>query len=51
MLVEMLSCCRSELRLDIAGTKAMELREALKQREAFLDKLLNQLQTGQAGIT
>ena len=49
MLAEILSFCRSELSLDIAGTDVMELREELKQREAFLDKLLSQLQAGQTG--
>jgi hypothetical protein len=44
MLAEILEVHRSDLRMDIAGTDVTELREQLMQREAFLDKILSQLQ-------
>jgi hypothetical protein len=44
MLAEILEIYRSDLRMDIAGTDVMELREQLIQREAFLEKVLSQLQ-------
>lgn len=48
MLVEILESYRSDLRMEIAATDAMDFREQLKQREAFLDKILNQLQKMQS---
>lgn len=33
----------SDLRMEIAGTDAMDLRERLKEEEVFLKKLLQQL--------
>jgi hypothetical protein len=44
MLAEILASYRSDLRMEIADTESMEFREQLKQREAFLDKVLIQLQ-------
>jgi hypothetical protein len=48
MLAEILESYRSDLRMEIADTDAMDFREQLKQREAFLDKVLRQLQESQA---
>jgi len=47
MLAEILESYRSDLRMEIADTDAMDFRERLKQREAFLDKILSQLQETQ----
>ena len=41
MLAEILTSYRSDLRMDIADTDSMDFREHLKQREAFLDKVLS----------
>ena len=48
MLAEILESYRSDLRMEIADTDAMDFREQLKQRETFLDKVLSQLQKSQA---
>jgi hypothetical protein len=48
MLAEILESYRSDLRMEIADTDAMDFREQLKQRETFLDKVLSQLQESQA---
>jgi hypothetical protein len=49
MLAEILESYRSDLRMEIADTDAMDFRERLKQREDFLDKVLRQLQEAQSG--
>ena len=49
MLAEILPSYRSDLRMEIADTDSMDFREHLKQREAFLDKVLSQLQEAQSG--
>jgi hypothetical protein len=43
MLMEILSSYHSDLRFEIAGTDQQDFRESLKEKEAFLDKLLNML--------
>jgi hypothetical protein len=48
MLAEILESYRSDLRMEIADTDAMDFREQLKKRETFLDKILRQLQEAQA---
>jgi hypothetical protein len=48
MLAEILESYRSNLRMEIADTDAMDFRERLKQHEAFLDKVLRQLQEAQS---
>lgn len=48
MLAEILESYRSDLRMEIADTDSMDFREQLKQREAFLDKVLRQLQEAQS---
>jgi hypothetical protein len=47
MLAEILESYRSDLRMEMADTDAMDFREQLKQREAFLDKILSQWQEAQ----
>ena len=48
MLTEVLQSYLSDLRMEIADTEAMELRERLKQQEVFIKKLLQELSPGQA---
>jgi len=43
LLSEILTSYLSDLRMEIADTEAMDFREALKQREVFLKKLLHTL--------
>jgi predicted Zn-dependent protease len=43
LLGEILASYLSDLRMEIADTEAMDFREALKQREVFLKKLLHTL--------
>lgn len=43
---EVLESYLSDLRMEIADTDAMDFRERLKQREAFLKKLLGTLRGG-----
>ncbi len=42
-LREMLESYRSDLRMEIANTDKMDFRESLKQREALLDRLIQDL--------
>jgi hypothetical protein len=43
LLGEILTSYLSDLRMEIADTEAMDFREALKQREVFLKRLLQTL--------
>ena len=43
LLGEILTSYLSDLRMEIADTEAMDLRETLKQREVFLKRLLQTL--------
>jgi hypothetical protein len=43
LLSEILTSYLSDLRMEIADTEAMDFREALKQREVFLKRLLQTL--------
>jgi hypothetical protein len=43
LLSEILTSYLSDLRMEIADTDAKDFREALKQREAFLKRLLQTL--------
>jgi hypothetical protein len=43
-LSRVLSSYLSDLRMEVAGTDRMDFREALKEEEAFLKKLLVQLE-------
>ena len=42
-LKEILGSYLSDLRAEIADTDRLEMREALKEKEAFLNKLINEL--------
>lgn len=48
MLTEVLQSYLSDLRMEIADTEAMELRERLKLQEVFIKKLLQELSREQA---
>jgi hypothetical protein len=43
MLREILASALSDLRMEVADTDAKDFRDLLKQREAFLKKLLQEL--------
>ena len=47
MLRDVLTSYVSDLRMEIADTDSMDFRAHLKQRQAFLDKLLKELGAGQ----
>ncbi len=44
MLRLILSSYLSDLRMEISGTDSMDFREGLKEREAFLKKVLQRLE-------
>ena len=48
-LREVLQTYVSDLRMEIAGTDAMDFRERLKKEEAFLKRLLEQLGVERSG--
>jgi hypothetical protein len=45
MLTNVLGTYVSDLRMEVADTEKLELRENLKKQEAFLNKLLTTLET------
>lgn len=46
MLRDVLESYLGDLRMEVAGTDRLEVREALKRREAFLKDLLGRLRAG-----
>lgn len=48
MLRDVLVSYTSDLRMEVADTDSMEFREGLKEREAFLKRLIQKLEGTQA---